>query len=304
MSELSHDNSIDLICPECGYDLRGLVNERCPECGTAFDRATAIRSHIPWAQRNDIGSFRAYWRTVWLATIHIRRLSNEIARPISLRDAQRFRLITALLASLIPIVLTLFGLQVNGGFGRGLNDMISPSGSPPYGMLPPTADFTLPWMAGILLWPVTPLGILILLNLVSGVGSYWFHPGNIPYRQQNRAVALSHYACAPLVCASFPLLLTVSLMAIAEISWMENMRRSLVFLLAITVCDGLCISCIFIFWLNTLRLLKRTVGASGIRMTSAAVGLPIAWLFCAFISFGVLPWIIGFIFLMIDSMRH
>ncbi len=25
------------ICIECGYDLRGQVVPRCPECGTAFD---------------------------------------------------------------------------------------------------------------------------------------------------------------------------------------------------------------------------------------------------------------------------
>jgi hypothetical protein len=23
-------------CPECGYDLRGLSQQRCPECGRAF----------------------------------------------------------------------------------------------------------------------------------------------------------------------------------------------------------------------------------------------------------------------------
>jgi hypothetical protein len=27
------------ICLECGYDLRGQVESRCPECGRAFDRA-------------------------------------------------------------------------------------------------------------------------------------------------------------------------------------------------------------------------------------------------------------------------
>jgi hypothetical protein len=26
------------VCIECGYDLRGQIEPRCPECGTAFDR--------------------------------------------------------------------------------------------------------------------------------------------------------------------------------------------------------------------------------------------------------------------------
>jgi hypothetical protein len=27
----------DLFCPQCGYNLRGLPEERCPECGTRFE---------------------------------------------------------------------------------------------------------------------------------------------------------------------------------------------------------------------------------------------------------------------------
>jgi len=30
------------ICENCGYDLRGQVNPRCPECGTAFDGKNAV----------------------------------------------------------------------------------------------------------------------------------------------------------------------------------------------------------------------------------------------------------------------
>jgi hypothetical protein len=30
-------------CHKCGYDLRGLIDDRCPECGAAFDRAEQER---------------------------------------------------------------------------------------------------------------------------------------------------------------------------------------------------------------------------------------------------------------------
>ncbi len=33
----------DLYCPQCGYNLRGIPEDRCPECGFGYDRG-AIRS--------------------------------------------------------------------------------------------------------------------------------------------------------------------------------------------------------------------------------------------------------------------
>lgn len=30
---------VPLVCPQCGYDLRGIPEFRCPECGFAYDRA-------------------------------------------------------------------------------------------------------------------------------------------------------------------------------------------------------------------------------------------------------------------------
>jgi hypothetical protein len=37
--------SMDLSCPQCGYNLTGLTGRRCPECGTKFDVATAQRAN-------------------------------------------------------------------------------------------------------------------------------------------------------------------------------------------------------------------------------------------------------------------
>jgi hypothetical protein len=33
----------DIACPQCGYNLRGLVERRCPECGQGFDPATVLK---------------------------------------------------------------------------------------------------------------------------------------------------------------------------------------------------------------------------------------------------------------------
>src|SRR5438094_592016 len=73
------------------------------------------RGTIPWANRATIGRVRGYWRTVWLATARARALAAEITRPVSWREAQRFRFLTVCLASITPIALYVGALQMGGG---------------------------------------------------------------------------------------------------------------------------------------------------------------------------------------------
>src|SRR3954452_7751839 len=89
-------SDIGLFCPDCGYDLRGIASERCPECGWVIDRTLLGASAIPWVGRERIGRWRAYWRTVWMATFSNKRLAMESVRPIEWRDARRFATITML----------------------------------------------------------------------------------------------------------------------------------------------------------------------------------------------------------------
>ncbi len=84
----------NFLCPHCGYNLRGLTRDRCPECGRPFERARLSESALPWLRRRWHGRFRAYWATVWLLTVHPGRLAAEFAHPVSYPDAQRFRWLT------------------------------------------------------------------------------------------------------------------------------------------------------------------------------------------------------------------
>src|SRR3954466_6785156 len=94
-----------LYCPDCNYDLRGIGEaDRCPECGLAIDRDELATSRIPWVHRHRIGRFRAYWRTVWLAMVRTKSLGREVHRPVAYADAQRFRVVTCLLACAVPAV--------------------------------------------------------------------------------------------------------------------------------------------------------------------------------------------------------
>src|SRR5215204_4041683 len=80
----------DLFCPECGYNLHALHGiDRCPECGLAIDRQGFARSQIPWVHRRHVGRVRAYWRTLWMATLRPARIAAEASRRVGYVDAQR-----------------------------------------------------------------------------------------------------------------------------------------------------------------------------------------------------------------------
>ena len=177
----------DLFCPECGYNLRGIDEiERCPECGHGLDRARLAASNIPWSHRGDIGSIKAYLRTVWLVMRYPRRAAADVARPVSFDDAKKFRHITVLIALFAPLALLIYGC-VLVVFSRPMT--MSDTASP---------EIRVGWLLQVLLAPVIVVALYAFLLAASGVASYFFHPRSLPIERQNRAVALSYYACAPM----------------------------------------------------------------------------------------------------------
>jgi hypothetical protein len=59
----------DLACPLCGYNLRGLIEPRCPECGFAFkwdELLDATRHRHPYLFEHGSGrNFVTFWKTFW-----------------------------------------------------------------------------------------------------------------------------------------------------------------------------------------------------------------------------------------------
>ncbi len=246
----------DLLCPRCGYNLRGLLANRCPECGVGFDRAALTASRIPWVWRRPIGRFRAYWKTVWMVVQHNDRLCDEPALPVSFRDAQRFRWATVMLVYLPTLAVALLGYTGHLPDNRLVRVLFSD------------------------VWRIVGhhLGLLVLLAAGTGVPSYFFHPRSIPVEQQNRAIALSYYTCAPLSWT------WVALPVAILVAW----RLPIVVGLVLMLFQPL------LWWWYLVRLARRTLREAPGRVVLVAVAVPMAWLAIAALSLVGIPYLVNY----------
>lgn len=167
----------DLLCPRCGYNLRGLHEYRCPECGDPFDPAALSESQLPWTHRRRLGRVRAYWQTVELVVLHPKQLAAEMAHPCKYADSQRFRWITVGWVWLTLLLSTMFNWDGHDNIRWLLPD----GGGEGLGMV-----------------VINHLAALAALAVITGVPSYFFHPRQLSIEQQNRAIDLSYYCSAVL----------------------------------------------------------------------------------------------------------
>jgi len=239
-----------ILCPQCGYDLRGSTSPRCSECGHDLAVLRATESQIPWVHRRQIGRARAYWRTAWRVTLHNRQFCAEVARPVGYADAQRFRWVTVALAYVAILASQLAYLF-------SVDDPFEPVDTVEWLLIP------------------GEVGLLLALAALTGVPSYLFHPRRAPLAVQNRAVALSYYACGPLV------LLPLSLAPIAVLCLPLAFHR-----LAGTHISGgpfafyilapFASLALLVWWINLTRLASRVFHRGG-RTLLVLILVPLLW---------------------------
>jgi len=302
----SADAAPQRFCPDCGYDLRGITSDRCPECGFKIDDASMAASPIPWVHRRRIGRARAFWRTLLLTTFRPKRLAGAAAMPVDYREAQRFRRWIIILTSLpfIAAILITRHFGAADAIGSIVQIYSYPSGYP--GGVTPRFSWMDPafcWSAGAILWPVLPVGVLITFALITAAPSYWFHPASLPIVRQNRAVAISAYLCGPLLWIA---LLVCAALGVMALMWAKSadepsLQWTLELLLVLMGLAALAL--VLLLGWNTMRVLSRTTRPSMGRFILAGLVFPVCALLAIVIGLGVFPSFAGFIWLMIDSVR-
>lgn len=74
------------VCPECGYSLRRLTSDRCPECGDSFPTPSRVYRRwawrrLPWERRHRAGLVFAYLKTIVLVAFRPGRAARGLAIP-------------------------------------------------------------------------------------------------------------------------------------------------------------------------------------------------------------------------------
>ena len=175
-AELAHAG---LCCPVCGYDLSGLTSEKCPECGRVLDWEKLSHPQIPWIHRRTRGRFRAFWTTVWYVVFQNKHFRREYVHPVSCKEAKRFQWVVILHAYSSCLIGTLLLLLHGKNWGIEAQALSSALGS----IGPLTLIFTC---------------ALLFMVAMTGLPRDHFHTEDFDLERQNRGIALSYYACAPL----------------------------------------------------------------------------------------------------------
>jgi hypothetical protein len=288
-------------CVGCGYNLRGVLSDRCPECGLEIDASNA--SIVAWEHRKRLGRWRAFWGTAWMATFRPERLAEAVDGAVSYRAARRFRWVVVVLAAL-PVMAFVVALVF---MGKGLADdwgtQIPFAVATPERTIFWRIEAPAMWANGAKLDLVLPIGFLFTFLIGTGGWGRWILSRGISVEKQNRVIALGNYVCAPLVFVFLPTGMLAATVAIEYLHLSWTAPYSVIFLAAALglICSGVLIS--LLYWRNSVTVLSSATGAGRGRRVVAALALPMRWYFAAVVGIVAWPMVVGLLWLMGASVR-
>jgi hypothetical protein len=307
MMHSGNDDHGSLLCPQCGFDLRGTQSSRCGECGLEIDREALRESGIPWVYRRKLGRVRAYFKTCWQIMADRPAIRFESAKPQEPVDGRAFARVTGFIVALA--LLAAFGAVVYAAGGLTFLAVQPPNPFLSSSQLSPGADawrqdLTVPWCAGATLWPVLPGCFILLGFFVSGAQRFAFRTQSLPAAPAASGLALSCYASAPLLLV-LPALVcggVAGLLADRKIFIAAGPFRQSAILLAIV---GVVLYAAGA--LGTLyrvgQWLRRVRYCGTLRACLGAVELMGLWVLGWIFFLGIVPWCLGFFWIVLDSLR-
>lgn len=286
-----------LYCPQCMYDLRGLSGASCPECGAALDRETLARSSLPWVHAGFVMRLFPPVRTAWRVILQPRALSQEMARPGDLRAAMRFRRSVVWWVWLTLAAAWLLGVW---GFELEMFELREYDDIGWVDVIDEHFDENQDHANAFSMWSTLLLGGLtwLYLYLATGVHTYWMHPKHLPEGLQERSLALSYYASAPLLLLLLPAALLLAGLVVDESDLVDMAGPE--YKLLVT---GLIFGGMLLLVLVLLLWLLRCVRYAGLLAQRSVPGqllmagaLPLCWLGLAALVYGVLPAVAFFVY--------
>jgi hypothetical protein len=289
MAEATNTSSseIGLFCPNCQYNLRGLASGRCPECGREFDVAQLSTSRVPWLHRREIGRFRAWWRTCWMALWRPGEIAASLNAPHCYADARRFWLVNVVIVWL-PLAVACFCYLLEITTAPLTISTLMRGTTPTFWL---EVNASVPWTAAAIFPGIMAGCFLLFLLAATGGVSYLFQfiPG--APRQQDRAAALSLYTSGVLIAAFVPVTALATLLMVAQFvtpgAWADPGNR------IVLTYGGVPLVVVVTWWFCIGRLYRRMSQSGLLRSAIVAVLLPVSTLLSAVITLGFLPWCIG-----------
>jgi hypothetical protein len=149
-----------------------------------------------------------------------------------------------------------------------------------------------------------PLGagcLWLFLFTATGAASYFFHPRSISIERQNRAIALSYYACAPLALTPIVALCPLYVYLCDGFPFKSDgiiaplVIASLLLLLPAIQVGSL--------WRVPVAMLRTATACSTARQIAMAVYLPLAWLVLSAVTLVGIPAAYLFVSIVVLNLR-